>query len=173
VNEPPTAAAETLFLKHEEELGRFLIQLLGDPDVAADVLQETFLVAVKAGAALSSLEHPRAWLYGVARNKALHASRSWRRRVRLQARMRRPEAEEPSDIVAVRDLLRRTLSRGDQALVLLTALHGFSAAELAAATGDHPDTIRKRLSRARRKLLDAENAVTAPRATSTTLKETT
>lgn len=48
----------------------------------------------------------------------------------------------------MQDMLARTLSPEDRALVLLRYLHGFDAVELGEMTGSTPEAVRQRLSRA-------------------------
>src|ERR1700746_2443938 len=48
-----------------------LIRLVGDFDLAEDVLQEAFAVALERSPASDLPFNPRAWLVNVARNKAI------------------------------------------------------------------------------------------------------
>src|SRR5579871_6500491 len=62
---------ETIF---RDEAGRALatlIRLVGDFDLAEDVLQEAFAVALERWPDSEPPENPRAWLVNVARNKAI------------------------------------------------------------------------------------------------------
>jgi len=61
--------------KHEAELRGFLTRQSGNPALAEDILQETFLRAVAEGAKFCSLENPRAWLFRVARNQFIDQTR--------------------------------------------------------------------------------------------------
>ena len=57
-----------------DEAGRVLatlIRLVGDFDLAEDVLQEAFTVALERWPACGPPGNPRAWLVNVARNKAI------------------------------------------------------------------------------------------------------
>src|ERR1700674_3723046 len=57
-----------------EEAGRAratLIRLVGDFDLAEDVLQEAFAVALERWPVETVPSNPRAWLVNVARNKAI------------------------------------------------------------------------------------------------------
>lgn len=65
----------TAWGKHEAELRGFLTRQSGNPVLAEDILQETFLRAVTEGAKFCSLENPRAWLFRVARNQLIDQSR--------------------------------------------------------------------------------------------------
>ncbi|HJQ52119.1 MAG TPA: sigma factor-like helix-turn-helix DNA-binding protein [Gaiellaceae bacterium] len=58
-------------------------------------------------------------------------------------------------MLALRDLLERTLEPDDRALLVLRYLHGFDAVALAAMTGRTPEAIRQRLARARARLIRA------------------
>ena len=147
---------DALLKASERQLGQFLVQVMRSRTLAEDVLQETLLVAIERRSELESLENPRAWLFGVARNRALHALRRGRRARAAVERLahRRDDARDPAEAVAVRDLLVRTLSPDDRMLVVLRHVHGFTSGELAEMTGASEPAIRQRLSRARRRLVD-------------------
>jgi RNA polymerase sigma-70 factor (ECF subfamily) len=157
-----------LFSRCEPRIGKYLIQMVGDRSLAEDLLQDTFLAALRGRKEVMAADSAEAWLFGIARNKALVALRKGRRRSRahdLLNRRVRPATENAEEIVAARDLLERYLSPEDRALVLLRYLHGFDAAELAAMTGRSADAVRQRLSRARATLVQA-SIDTAPAGTS-------
>jgi DNA-directed RNA polymerase specialized sigma24 family protein len=66
--------------------------------------------------------------------------------------------DDPQEIVALHDLLQRTLDAEERALLHLRYLHGFEAHELAAMTDSTPEAVRQRLSRLRRRVLAASEA---------------
>src|SRR4051812_19021101 len=72
--------AERLFNDHAHSLYRYLVRLTGDPDVAADGVQSTFLRLIE-GRARRTVE--RAWLFKVATNVVLEDLRGRHRRARL------------------------------------------------------------------------------------------
>ena len=150
-------AVGELFTGCEWRIGRYLVQMVGDRELAADLLQDSFHDALRARAQLSGVRNPEAWLFGVARNRALRALRRRGRFDRALGRLahRQPQSGDSSEIVAIQDLLARSLSVEDRALVLLRYLHDFSASELAEMTGMTADAVRQRLSRARVRLLAA------------------
>jgi RNA polymerase sigma-70 factor, ECF subfamily len=158
-------SVEELFRAHAPELGRYLVALVRDRALAEDLLQDTFQDALRAQEQLPRIENPRAWLYGIARHRALRALRGGRRLQRalahLGARERSGEADE--EVVVLLDLLQRELSPELRALVLLRHLHGFRAPELAEMTGLSPEAVRQRLSRAGARLLAASNEKEAGR----------
>jgi RNA polymerase sigma factor (sigma-70 family) len=148
---------EELFVACQQRLGRYLVQVVRDRELAADLLQDTFHDALALRGRLLVVGSQEAWLYGIARNHALRALRKRRRfdRALFRLRSRRVLTEEREEIVAAHDLLERTLSVEDRALVLLRYLHDFEAGELAEMTGLTPEAVRQRLSRARARVLAA------------------
>jgi len=151
-------AVEQLFCACEMRLGRFLAQMVGDRALAEDLLQESFYEAFRCRDQLGEIENPEAWLFGIARNRALASLRRRRRfRAALERLAPRSEPGERDDVelLALRDLLERTLEPDDRALLVLRYLHGFDAVELAAMTGRTPEAIRQRLARARARLIRA------------------
>jgi len=155
-----TRAFEELFARCERRLGRFLAQIVRDRQLAEDLLQDTFHDAFRDRFQLASVENEEAWLYGIARNRALNALRGRRRLgAALERLVRRAERVETGDheLLALLDLLERHLSNQERALLILRYLHGFSAPELAAMTGKTPEAIRQRLARAKTKLIAASS----------------
>jgi RNA polymerase sigma-70 factor, ECF subfamily len=149
---------ELLFARLEPRLGRFLNQLVRSRALAEDLLQDTFLAAYEARTSISDPANLEAWLFAIARNRALSALRSRRRAAAAFDRVRRrlPRVtSDGSEATAIRDLLAQCLEPEEQALVLLRYLHGFSAVELAAMTGRSPDAVRQQLARARARVLKA------------------
>ncbi len=69
-------AIALLLAKHGLELARHLRRLVRDDDVAADLLQDTFLRAHGALARLRPGSNERAWLYRIATNAALNHLRA-------------------------------------------------------------------------------------------------
>lgn len=153
------SSVEALFRAHAPELGRYLVAMVRDRALAEDLLQDTFYDALHAEDRLDAVANERAWLYGIARHRALRALRRGRRFQRMVVRLsgsREPAAEGDEALVALLDLLERELSPELRALVLLRYVHGFQAAELAEMTGLSPEAVRQRLARARARLIAKE-----------------
>lgn len=165
---PPAAHVdvEVLFTRLEGRLGQFLFSFVGDRELARDLLQDTFVEALRESARLADIESPDAWLYGIARHRALRAVR---RRGRLRAALGRlgVERHDPHDLpepqAGVMAVLRDHLAPEDRALLLLRYVHGLDGEELAAAVGISPSAARQRLSRVCRRLRPVlEDAGIAP-----------
>ena len=150
-------AVEELFVDCQRRVGRYLAQMVGDRALAEDLLQDSFHDALRSRAQLPEVRNPEAWLFGIARNRALQALRKRRRFDGVLRRLgdRLATSSDDEEIVAVRDLLARHLSPEDRALVLLRYLHDFDTSELAEMTGLTPEAIWQRLSRARARLISA------------------
>jgi RNA polymerase sigma-70 factor, ECF subfamily len=150
------ALLDELFREYERPLGKYLVQMVRDRELAEDLLQDVFHDALRNGGALAEADSPAAWLFGIARNKALAALRRRRRfrHVRRRLWSRAPDtSRDDHEFVAVNELLEQTLAPADRALILLRYLYGFSAVELAEMTGRTPAAVRQRLARARDSLL--------------------
>jgi RNA polymerase sigma factor (sigma-70 family) len=142
---------------HQRRLGQFLVQMVGSGELAEDLLQETFLAAYRDRHQMAGLDSVTAWLFAIARNRALHALRTRRRReagLRRLALLFQDTDDDPSEAVAVRELLEQHLDADERALLILRYLHGFDSRELAEIVNASPEAVRQRLSRARRRLLD-------------------
>jgi RNA polymerase sigma-70 factor (ECF subfamily) len=165
-SEAPVAqpAIDALFRAHAQELGRYLVAMVRDRSLAEDLLQDTFYDALRAQEQLPQVENERAWLYGIARHRALRALRRRRRFQRAVVRLAgsREEGHEGDEalvtLLDLLDLLERELGPEPRALVLLRYVHGFQAVELAEMTGLSPEVVRQRLARARARLLAATPA---------------
>jgi RNA polymerase sigma-70 factor, ECF subfamily len=154
------ATPEALFAAVEGRLGSFLAQLVPDRALADDLLGDVFETAVRRREELVRADDPAAWLFGVARRKALAAHRRrFRARVAFErlVHLRAPAAEESDadTVLAVRDVLSRTVSPDDRALLILRYVHGFDAPALARITGRSPEAVRQRLARASRRVREA------------------
>jgi RNA polymerase sigma factor (sigma-70 family) len=144
--------------QHERELGRFIAQLVHSRQRADDLVQETFLAAWRSRADLEAVHDPRAWLYGIARNRVLMYLRGWRRAIAAYERFVErnvPIPPDEADAYGVRDLMARSLSPDERAVIVLFHLHGFRADEIAEISGRSHDAVRKQLERAHAELARA------------------
>jgi RNA polymerase sigma-70 factor, ECF subfamily len=71
----------------EHRIGRFLAQLVRDRALAEDLLQDSFHDALRSRAQLPQVRNQEAWLYGIARHRALNALRRRRRFERAIGRL--------------------------------------------------------------------------------------
>ncbi len=64
------ATFEALMAAYEVPIGRYLRHLIGEPETARDLTQETFLAAYRA-LPRTVVTNPGGWLYRIATNQAL------------------------------------------------------------------------------------------------------
>ena len=156
------AFVETLFAKHQGEIYAYLLRMMRDPEVAADMTQDAFIKAYKAYDSLEKPENARAWLYQIAHRVALdHIRRG--KIVRFlpwtgESRGASPSAEHLAMEGRLSGDLQRALARipeRQRAALLLAELHDLTGLELAAALGVSHVAARALLTRARESLRQA------------------
>jgi RNA polymerase sigma-70 factor (ECF subfamily) len=140
-----------LFGEHFHGLHRYLVRLSGEPDLAAELAQESFLRLYQRG---SLPEKPAAWLVTVATNLLRNARGTRQRRSRIL--VARSGADEPSShpddaARAVRRALEQLPDR-DRRLLLLRA-EGFGYREIADALELNEASVGTLLARAKRAFL--------------------
>lgn len=64
-----------LFEEHHQRLMRFVLRYLRNPEDAEDVVQNTFLEAMRCADRFSGLSKPSTWLFGIALNLARNQMR--------------------------------------------------------------------------------------------------
>jgi RNA polymerase sigma factor (sigma-70 family) len=126
-----------------------------DPDDAADVVAETFMVAWRRIDAVPPGDQARPWLYGIARRVLANRRRSLDRRLRLDIKLRAVASQKQdhtdTDTVSIITALDR-LRESDRELLTLTAWDGLDTNDLAVVLGCSAATARVRLHRARKRL---------------------
>jgi len=165
------AFVETLFAKHHNEIYAYLLRMLREPELAADLTQDAFIKAYKNYATLEKPENARAWLYQIAHRVALDEIRR-RKIIRFfpwtgESRGSAPSAEHLVMETHLSGDMQRALARipeRQRAALLLAELHDLTGLELAAALGVSHVAARALLTRAReslRQALAAERAAEA------------
>ena len=153
---------EELFARHQNEIYAYLLRMLRDAELAADLTQDAFVKAYKAYDALEKPENARAWLYQIAHCVALDDLRR-RRIVRFvplvgEARSTAPSAEHLVMDARLSGDLQRALERipeRQRSALLLAELHDMTGLELAATLGVSHVAARALLTRARESLRQA------------------
>jgi RNA polymerase sigma-70 factor (ECF subfamily) len=149
-----------LYEQHAPAILRYLRRWVGPADTAEDLLQETFVQALRRPQSLAEASSPRGWLFGIARNLANNLLRRRRNTGELPSGVPGP-AESPEDprLARVRDLIARLPGPQREALQLRLT-DGLSYEEIAQAMQIPIGTVRSRLhnavERLREGLADAE-----------------
>jgi len=164
---------EGLFARHRGEIYAYLVRMIRDPELAADMTQDAFVRAYRAYADLDDPAKARAWLYQIAHRVALDEIRR-RRIIRFvpwagESRGSSPSAEHVVLEGRLSGDLERALRRipdRQRSALLLAEVHEMTGLELAAAMGTSHVAARALLTRAReslRRALAEERAASAER----------
>jgi RNA polymerase sigma-70 factor (ECF subfamily) len=156
---------------HREESGRVLatlIRLLGDFDLAEEMLQEAYAVALQKWPAEGTPANPRAWLVSTARHKAIdrlrrdHRFETKRDEIARNAESTAQPADDFGDDMFPDDRLRLiftcshpALATDAQVALTLHTICGLTTDEISRAFLVSVATMSQRLVRAKRKIRDA------------------
>jgi RNA polymerase sigma-70 factor (ECF subfamily) len=157
------AAFDRAYARYRTRLYGFLVRLCRSPEVAEDLLQETWLRLAERAAFLRDDTRLGSWLFTVARNLFYSYCRSRlldEDRIQELGRLHIEKGGglSPLEAAATHDLTRRvehalaTLRSHYREALLLVAVEGMAPSEAAGVCGLKPEAFRKRLSRAREML---------------------
>jgi RNA polymerase sigma-70 factor (ECF subfamily) len=151
------AAFAVLYQRYLPPIYRYLRVRLRSEEDAADLAQQVFLKALHA---LPGYQVPGppfgAWLFRIARNSAIDASRLHRQVISWQ---HVPEDQQPADFANPEDMLLRQevatdlyaalehLSDEQRDLLIMRFAVGLTSKEIAAIVGKRESAIRKQISR--------------------------
>jgi RNA polymerase sigma factor (sigma-70 family) len=146
-----------------EEAGRLtvaMVRILGNFDVAEEVVQDSLVIALERWPRQGIPDNPGAWLMTTARRRAIDLLRRDRRYAEKVALLERSTV--PADAVESDDRLRLiftcchpALPQEAQVALTLRAIAGFTTAEIAAAFLVAEATMAQRIVRAKRKIVAA------------------
>ena len=152
----------TLFARHRDRLWAVAVRTLGDPDDAADALQDAMISAFRRAASFRGESAVTTWLHRIVVNACLDLLR--RRAARpatsgLAAEAldavaaghgpAQPDTDTSLDVTAAL----RTLPPEQRAALVLVDMLGYPVAEAAAVLGVSEGTVKSRCSRGRARLL--------------------
>jgi RNA polymerase sigma-70 factor (ECF subfamily) len=147
------SAFERLYAILRPELLRYLGSLAGEPDWAADLVQETFLQIHRARATYEPGRPVRPWVYAIARNVFMMHRRKRARAMRAEteAVVGASEIAAESNGILNRRMLAQglaTLDAGHREPVRLRYLEDLDFAQISAHLGMTAGAARVRVSRA-------------------------
>lgn len=162
------AAFETLYLRHEMRVWRYLQRQTRNPASADDLMQEIWFAVARDASRYMPRGRFTAWLFTIAHNRMIDAVRTSRPASSLDQmgmesgevvrQLTAPAEEGPLAAAMARDdarLLRAALDglpREQREVFLLHVEGGLDLAEIASITGDGFETVKSRLRYARAKL---------------------
>ncbi len=145
-------AWETLVRRHQEPVFRLAYLLLGDPDDARDIAQETFIRTYQHLDRFDETRPLRPWLMRISSNLARNRKRSLERYWRALERAARRQPVEHStldsgDADELWQAIRR-LKHADQQVIYMRYFLEVSEAEMASTLDIPRGTVKSRLHRA-------------------------
>jgi RNA polymerase sigma-70 factor (ECF subfamily) len=146
-----------LLLNQREAFEAFVRKRTGDAQLAADVVQDSLLKALRAEKQPTDDEGVLPWFYRILRHAIIDAHRRKAANQRAMESFAQEtgatlDAEEKGDLCACVLPLLKALPPEDAALLRQVDMDGASPTELATAQGVRVNTVNVRLHRARQKL---------------------
>jgi RNA polymerase sigma-70 factor (ECF subfamily) len=163
-------AFEALYRSHQAGIYTFILSQVREPELAADLTQETFVRAWQSLPRLRKAGAFRGWLHRIAANLVRDEVKSGRARLEVAASVlatdgeapapepRADAAEGPEAMLASQErkgavwAALAELPAQQRAAVVMHHVEGMSMTEIAEATGVRPGTVMSRLARAREAL---------------------
>jgi RNA polymerase sigma-70 factor (ECF subfamily) len=169
-----------LYEAHRRAVHAYFTGRTGDPQSAADLMQDVFLRVWQHLEKLADMpeDRQRAWIFTVARNLSVDAHRRQHTQAGAEQALAREPTRSPQSastaastaviaaerVAAVGEAIRH-LPEQQRVTLTMAAAGGMTSAELAAALGVPAGTVRYRLSEARRTLAEALDRYDDPRET--------
>ncbi|TMB43920.1 MAG: sigma-70 family RNA polymerase sigma factor [Chloroflexi bacterium] len=160
----PRASTETaLATVFREEAGRLtgaMVRMIGNFDIAEEVVQDSLLAALETWPVQGVPANPAAWLMTTARRRAIDLLRRDQRYAEKVALLERsfmpndpPEADDRLRLIFT--CCHPALAQEAQVALTLRAVAGFTTQEIAAAFLISETTMAQRIVRAKRKIVEA------------------
>ena len=150
------AAVAAVFREEAGRLTAALVRILGDFDVAEELVQDALLAALERWPVDGIPARPGAWLLTVARRRALNQLRRDACYRTKLAQLAQPVPREPDDrLRLIFTCCHPALSRAAQVALTLRAVCGFTTGEIAHAFLASEAAVAQRIVRARRKIVAA------------------
>ncbi len=159
--EPPRKIREAL-LESIPRLRAFAISLSGDAQQADDLVQETLLKAWQGIGTFEEGTNLKAWLFTILRNTFYSECRKAKNQGRPAGSEQAAELSEPPrqpGHIDLQDLLKALakLAPDQREALILVGLEGLSYQETARICGCEVGTIKSRVNRARKRLMEMLN----------------
>jgi RNA polymerase sigma-70 factor (ECF subfamily) len=155
-------AMNLLIAKYRQQLFRHAMYILRDQDEAYDIVQETFIRAIREIRLFEPEFRMKAWLFRVAKNLCLNQVRNTNRRAAILQANPQPDRQEAHQWKQMFDgeqaiLMMETLDRlsvDHREILVLRYYDELSYAEIAQVLDIKLGTVMSRLSRARQRILE-------------------
>jgi RNA polymerase sigma-70 factor, ECF subfamily len=158
-----------IFDQHRHAVHAYFLGRVADPELARDLLQETFLRAWRRLSEIAPLpeEQQRAWIFTVARNLAIDSYRAGAARQAAEAALRHHAATRETTVagphrqvelgerLAELEAAIGRLPEDQRVTLSMATAGGLTSGQIGEALGVPAGTVRYRLSQARKQLAAA------------------
>ncbi|MGO9587643.1 MAG: RNA polymerase sigma factor [Limisphaerales bacterium] len=155
------AAWDVLFRRYQLPLYVYVFELVHNEQASLDIVQETFIAAVRHIGSLRDDAKFGGWLFGIAHQKCIQHWRNQNREEILfdEISDTPDELENSPDAVLIRQEqeaefmnLLNQLPMPQRSVLLLHFVEDFSLEEIAGITGTNPGTVKSRMHHAKKSL---------------------
>lgn len=171
--DPREAEFDRIFIEHSGPIYNYALRMIGDPDRAADITQDTFIKAYRKLHTLTDASSTRAWIYRIATNTAIDEMRRRRNVVRMgddeERHVEQPDGGPGPETQVLSGLLDERIGRAllhlkpnHRQCLILSDVEDMSAQQIGEVMEMTNGAVRVLLCRARaemRRLLAAEGLV--------------
>lgn len=160
VKQSDKAALRVLYERYSGPLMAYVGRTLSDPVDAADIVHEAFIGLWDGSAKFRENTSLRAWLYTIARNKAIDRLRKTRREVLAEADEAVPDSDpDPGEVAEICEDRSRVraclekLSAAHRRVVSLSFFEGMTYREIADVEDVSEGTVKSRIFHAKKLLM--------------------
>ena len=138
-----------MYERHKDMIYRICFAYMKNVMDTEDVIQDTFVSLIKAGAVFENAEHEKAWIIRTATNLCKNALRHWWRR---RESLKDYEALQANDVFEIDDTFNAVMALPDKykTAVYLYYYEGYDSVEISKLLQKPQSTIRYYLSQARK-----------------------
>lgn len=156
MTDPAHTALARVVREHAGRLSASLVHLLGDFSTAEDLVQDAVVAALQRWPVEGIPDRPDAWLFTVARRRGLDVLRRQQRYRSKLSQLRGLAPAEPDDrLRVIFTCCHPALSLPAQAALTLRTVCGLTTGQIAAAFLVPETTVSQRITRAKRKIIQA------------------
>lgn len=144
---------ERLFLESYRQMESYAARFFSSRDIARDVVQETFLVALNKIDVLMESQNPRGWLFNTLKNVI---GNTYRQQQRLSTTVPLEECNLTEELTpSVSATFQSTIPQEELQILIWTYCEGWPYADVAERLGISLAACKKRIQRAKAKLKEA------------------
>lgn len=143
---------------HEPELKAYLLTRLEESHAVDDLLQDTFLKALRQGADFCQIDNPRAWFFQVVRNSLIDRARQAKSHIELPEDLPAPAGSPREPVDNLDACLLRNITEmrpEDREVIEQCDLRGAKQQAFADTHGLSLAAVKSRLLRARKRLRES------------------